>query len=152
MTRRFSTVNGEARAVLLSPAMYDELAREAELARDLAAIQRSRKEIKQVKTRELHSFFKELHGELLELKSRQSQGKQRRRASRFTYPRLYKIKSASRVSLSPRDSVENAIDWETRLLSFLDRLSDFHGHAIDQNASSRLGGQDSVPLSSRKRT
>ena len=63
--------------MLLSPAMHDELAREVELARDLAAIQRSRKEIKQGKTRELHSFFKELHGELLELKARKSKGKKR---------------------------------------------------------------------------
>lgn len=43
------TVNGEARAVLMSPAAYDELAREAELARDVAVIRRAAREIKEGK-------------------------------------------------------------------------------------------------------
>ena len=33
------TVNGEARAVLLSPAAYDEMARNAQLSRDAAIMQ-----------------------------------------------------------------------------------------------------------------
>ncbi len=39
------TVNGHARAVLLSPARYDELVREALLAHDVASIRESVKDI-----------------------------------------------------------------------------------------------------------
>jgi len=35
------TVNGEARASLLSPAAYDDLAREAQLTRDVTVIRRA---------------------------------------------------------------------------------------------------------------
>jgi PHD/YefM family antitoxin component YafN of YafNO toxin-antitoxin module len=35
------TINGEVRGVLLSPAAYDELAREAQLAGDVASIRRA---------------------------------------------------------------------------------------------------------------
>jgi PHD/YefM family antitoxin component YafN of YafNO toxin-antitoxin module len=63
------TVNGEARAVLISPAVYDELAREAELSRDVAAIQRAMKEFDQGKGVEARKFFAELRSELLAMKS-----------------------------------------------------------------------------------
>jgi PHD/YefM family antitoxin component YafN of YafNO toxin-antitoxin module len=39
------TVNGQARAVLLAPKVYDELAREAQLTRDAAAIGKAMKQI-----------------------------------------------------------------------------------------------------------
>lgn len=45
------TQNGEARAVMLSPRAYDELAEAADLARTMAAIERSRQEIAEGKGR-----------------------------------------------------------------------------------------------------
>lgn len=66
------TVNGEARAVLVSPAVYDELAREAELARDVAMIRRAAKEFDEGKGRPISDFFDELRAELLAMKARQS--------------------------------------------------------------------------------
>ena len=69
------TVNGEARAVLMSPAVYDELAREAQLVRDAAVIRRSRKEFKEGKGEDVNLFFKELRGKLLERKRKQIKGK-----------------------------------------------------------------------------
>jgi plasmid stabilization system protein ParE len=38
-----------------------------------------------------------------------------------------------------RDSVDNAFAWEERLLAAIRKLADFHGHAIDEDASQRLG-------------
>jgi prevent-host-death family protein len=59
------TVNGEARAVLMSPAVYDELAKEAELSRDVAAIQRAMREFDEGKGVEAKTFFADLRSELL---------------------------------------------------------------------------------------
>ena len=63
------TVNGEARAVLISPAVYDELAREAELSRDVAAIKRAMKEFDEGKGVEAKTFFAGLRSELLSMKA-----------------------------------------------------------------------------------
>lgn len=63
------TVNGEARAVMLSPAAYDELAREVQLARDVAVIQESIKQSKEGKGRKASEFFAELRAELLAKKA-----------------------------------------------------------------------------------
>src|ERR1017187_2869096 len=71
------TVNGEARAVLMSPAVYDELAREAQLIRDAAVIRRSRKEFKEGKGQDVNSFLNELQAELLERNKKQTKGKAR---------------------------------------------------------------------------
>jgi prevent-host-death family protein len=65
------TVNGEARAVLLSPAAYDEIARDAELTRDLSAIRKAMKEFDEGKGRPVDNFFDELRGKLLAMKSAQ---------------------------------------------------------------------------------
>ena len=64
------TVNGEARAVLLAPAAYDELSREALLARDVAAIARSEREHAEGAGRDAAEFFDELHAKLLRMKSK----------------------------------------------------------------------------------
>jgi len=37
------------------------------------------------------------------------------------------------------DSISNALAWEARLRAALERLSDFHGHVIDEEISRRLG-------------
>ena len=64
------TVNGEARAVLISPAVYDELAREAQITRDVAAIGRSRQQIAEGKVHELETAFASLRKELLAKKAK----------------------------------------------------------------------------------
>ena len=63
------TVNGEARAVLLAPAAYDELAREAQLTRDVAMIRKAMNEIDGGKGREAGAFFDELRARLLAMKA-----------------------------------------------------------------------------------
>src|SRR5580693_4961935 len=66
------TVNGEARAVLLSPAAYDELAREALLAYDAAAIRRSIQQFREGKGRDVNVFLDEVRAQLLAMKAAQS--------------------------------------------------------------------------------
>jgi PHD/YefM family antitoxin component YafN of YafNO toxin-antitoxin module len=68
------TVNGEARAVLLSPTVYDEMARETMLARDAAVIRRSIQQFKEGKSQEANAFFDELRAELLAMKAAQGAG------------------------------------------------------------------------------
>jgi PHD/YefM family antitoxin component YafN of YafNO toxin-antitoxin module len=51
------TVNGEARAVLLSPAVYDAMARESQLNRDVEAFRKANKEIEEGKYQEVGAFF-----------------------------------------------------------------------------------------------
>jgi prevent-host-death family protein len=65
------TVNGEARAVILSPAAYDAMAREVLLARDIAAIQRARQEFKEGKGKDVKAAFAEIRAELLAMKAKQ---------------------------------------------------------------------------------
>ena len=65
------TVNGEARAVLISPAVYDELAREVELARDVAAMRKAMKEFDEGKGRPVREFSAELRAELMAMKAAQ---------------------------------------------------------------------------------
>ncbi len=54
------TVNGEARAVLLAPATFDEMARELTLARDAATIRLAMEQSEQGKSQEAGRFFKQL--------------------------------------------------------------------------------------------
>jgi PHD/YefM family antitoxin component YafN of YafNO toxin-antitoxin module len=61
------TVNGEARAVLVSPAVYDEMAKETQLAHDIAVMRRSIEQFKQGKAQEVNSFFSELRTKLLSM-------------------------------------------------------------------------------------
>jgi prevent-host-death family protein len=68
------TVNGEARAVLLSPAAYDELAREVQLTRDVAAIRQAIREINKGKGQEAGEFFDGLRAQLLAMKSARLKG------------------------------------------------------------------------------
>lgn len=37
------------------------------------------------------------------------------------------------------DSVDRALAWEARVRAAIDGLSDFHGHAVDDEASRRFG-------------
>jgi len=74
------TVNGEAHAVLLSPAVYDDLAREAELSRDVAAIRQSMKEIEEGNGRPAREVFDELRAELLAMKAAQQKAAKRKAA------------------------------------------------------------------------
>lgn len=63
------TVNGEARAVLLAPAVYDELAREAQLTRDVTVIRRAMQQIRDGRGRDAADVFDELRQELLARKA-----------------------------------------------------------------------------------
>jgi prevent-host-death family protein len=58
------TVNGEARAVLLSPAMFDELARDAQLSRDAAVMRTAIHQIENGQGEDANIFFNELRSEL----------------------------------------------------------------------------------------
>ncbi|MDB5295236.1 MAG: type toxin-antitoxin system Phd/YefM family antitoxin [Phycisphaerales bacterium] len=63
------TVNGEARAVLLAPAVYDELAREAQVTRDVSVIRQAMREIDAGHGREAGTFFDGLRSRLLAMKN-----------------------------------------------------------------------------------
>ena len=63
------TVNGEARAILLSPEAYDELAKEAQATRDVAMIRRAMREIDEGKGQEAGPFFDALRARLLAMKA-----------------------------------------------------------------------------------
>ena len=65
------TENGLPRAVVLSPATYDELAKEAQLNRDVAVIRQSFQEIEQGKGRPAVEVLDEIRSELLAIKSSQ---------------------------------------------------------------------------------
>lgn len=71
------TVNGQARAVLISPSAYDDLtrAREAEIERDVAAIRRSMRDIEQGKVHDLETAFADIRAHLLTMKSKQDAAK-----------------------------------------------------------------------------
>jgi PHD/YefM family antitoxin component YafN of YafNO toxin-antitoxin module len=68
------TVNGEARAVLLSPVAYDELTRETHLARDAAVIRQAIAEMDHVKGRKAGEFFESLRAQLLAMKAGRAKG------------------------------------------------------------------------------
>ena len=68
------TVNGEARAVLLSPAVYDELAREAQMTRDVSVIRKAMREIDEGQGQEAGVFSDGLRSRLLAMQAGQSKG------------------------------------------------------------------------------
>ncbi len=65
------TVNGEARAVLLAPAVYDKLAREAQLSIDVANIRKAMKQIDEGQGMDVEMAFKSIHNKLLAMKAAQ---------------------------------------------------------------------------------
>lgn len=68
------TINGEARAVLLSPAVFDELTRGTHLTHDTAAIRQAIQEIEDGKGKDAAVFFDELRGQLLAMKANEASG------------------------------------------------------------------------------
>jgi PHD/YefM family antitoxin component YafN of YafNO toxin-antitoxin module len=68
------TVNGEACAVLLSPAAYSELAREAQLSRDVAVIRRSMQQFESGDSKEVNEFFAEMRTKSLAMKATAGNG------------------------------------------------------------------------------
>ena len=64
------TVNGEARAVLLAPAAYDELSRELDLARDVNNIRIALGQFEAGQGRDAEAFFDELRQRLSAKKRR----------------------------------------------------------------------------------
>ena len=67
------TVNGQA-AVLISPAVYDDLARQAQLSDDVTAIRTSISQINEGKFKKVNAFFDQVHAQLLATKSAKSKG------------------------------------------------------------------------------
>ncbi|HZZ44679.1 MAG TPA: type II toxin-antitoxin system Phd/YefM family antitoxin [Tepidisphaeraceae bacterium] len=59
------TVNGEARAVLLAPAVYDEMAREAQLSHDTMVMRLAIQQIKNGQGREMNEALDKLREELM---------------------------------------------------------------------------------------
>ncbi len=68
------TVDGEVRAVLLSPQTYDELTREAHLSRDVAVIRRSIQQFEAGDSKEVNAFFGEITAKLHEMKASAANG------------------------------------------------------------------------------
>ena len=62
------TVNGEARAVLVSPAEYDEYARDREMREIVRDLQLSKKQVAEGKFSEISEFHKEMRRALLSMK------------------------------------------------------------------------------------
>lgn len=58
------TVNGEARAVLLSPAAFDALSRDAQLTRDVAVMRKAMREIRDGNGIDVDEAFGSLRKEL----------------------------------------------------------------------------------------
>ena len=71
----FITVDGEARAVVLSRATYDAIAKEYWLARDVEVIRRSMREIDAGNGQEAGVFFAELRAKLLAMKADHEAGR-----------------------------------------------------------------------------
>jgi PHD/YefM family antitoxin component YafN of YafNO toxin-antitoxin module len=63
------TIDGEAKAILLSPAVYEDMLREVLLERDVATIRQSMKEFAEGKGIEVNSAFAELRAKLLAMKA-----------------------------------------------------------------------------------
>jgi PHD/YefM family antitoxin component YafN of YafNO toxin-antitoxin module len=63
------TVNGQARAVLLSPAMYDELARDAQLSRDAVVMRTAIHQIENGEGRDAEGFLDELRSQLVTMQN-----------------------------------------------------------------------------------
>jgi PHD/YefM family antitoxin component YafN of YafNO toxin-antitoxin module len=59
------TVDGETRAVLLSPAAHNAMANELQLSRDVAPIKKSLEQIERGECQELHAAFADIRAELL---------------------------------------------------------------------------------------
>lgn len=68
------TVDGEARAVILSPMAYSELLRDALLTRDVAAMRRALKEYDEGKGRPVGEMSKEMRAKLMAMKAAQEAG------------------------------------------------------------------------------
>jgi prevent-host-death family protein len=60
----FVTTNGETEAVVLSPAAFDELTEQAELAKSLATLDRSMKDVKAGRGQPLKDAVREIAKEL----------------------------------------------------------------------------------------
>lgn len=67
-------VDGEVRAVLVSAAVYAEMADEALLSRDVAVIRRSLQQYRAGEGQELHAFSHDLREQVMRLKATEPSG------------------------------------------------------------------------------
>jgi PHD/YefM family antitoxin component YafN of YafNO toxin-antitoxin module len=70
------TVDGEVRAVILAPAVFEAMAAEVHLNEDVAMIQKSLKEIKNGQFQEAHVVFADIRKQLLAMKHAQENATQ----------------------------------------------------------------------------
>jgi PHD/YefM family antitoxin component YafN of YafNO toxin-antitoxin module len=68
------TVNGKARAILLSPEAYESMLRELEISQDVATIRQAVAEGERGEGQEVNAFFDEMRAELLAMKDAQAKG------------------------------------------------------------------------------
>jgi PHD/YefM family antitoxin component YafN of YafNO toxin-antitoxin module len=68
----FITVDGEARAVILAPAVYERLAEAHQLSQDVEAIRQSERQIAAGDYMEAGAFFDQLRNKLLVMKAAQA--------------------------------------------------------------------------------
>jgi PHD/YefM family antitoxin component YafN of YafNO toxin-antitoxin module len=73
------TVNGQARAILIAPAVFDELAREAQLSRDVKVMRQAIHQIDEGKGQDAGEFFDELRAQLVARKTAKSKTRNRAR-------------------------------------------------------------------------
>lgn len=58
---------------------------------------------------------------------------------RVIYAPIVRTQIEEQVLFIARDSIDNALAWEDRLREAIDGLGAFHGYAVDEDASGRLG-------------
>ena len=68
----YLTIDGEPRAVIISPAVYDELKRELLLANDVAVIKQSFEQIDRGEYMEANAFFDKMRQRLLDMQATQA--------------------------------------------------------------------------------
>ena|ERR1700722_8978995 len=68
------TIDGKARAILLSPAAYDDMAKQILLSRDMTVIQIALQELAEGKGRDVDECFDEIRLKLLAMKAAKEKG------------------------------------------------------------------------------
>jgi primosomal protein N'' len=71
------TVDGEVRAILVSPAVYEDMAKRFLLNRDVEVIRVALQEVKEGKSRPVDVCFDEIRSKLLAMKAAQEKGASR---------------------------------------------------------------------------
>lgn len=71
------TVNGEAKAVIMAPELYDAMARELELLRDVESMRKSLEDIKAGRVVTVEEASRQIRAKIAEVAAQKSRGGQR---------------------------------------------------------------------------